>query len=186
LSYRNSNRKLNEQKKYLTYHTTTFIFCGFNALTAAESKIIREVIDSKKQANRPCFLMLMNIIEMMNSMKPALFLRQLKKKNPFSGQGLNGSEHFKRQTKIDTFYSRFQNVGPSKKRLPSQLLQDHDHPKNYKDTAVVLCDENPVDSRFFSRYQNAVNQSILQWVYPINQQSNLYLFGSDSFNTCKG
>jgi hypothetical protein len=167
LSYRIASENLTTEKvSNLPYNH--LYFCGFNALTAAEQKIIEKLLLAKKAT------MLFDADEyyLNDELNEAgLFLRQLKKKPLFSEGFKWIGKHFKAPKKID-IYSVPKNVGQAK--LAGQLLQEMNHPNHFKDTAVVLCDENlliPV----LQSLPDAVNAVNITMGYPINN-SPIYTF----------
>ncbi|MBR9832804.1 hypothetical protein GYB57_11710 [bacterium] len=167
LSYRLAAENLTTEK-VATLSYQHIYFCGFNALTAAEQQIIERLIHAQKAT------MLFDADEyyLNDELHEAgLFLRQLRKKTNFNNGFKWIGQHFKSPKKID-IYSVPKNIGQAK--LAGQLLQEMNHPNNFKDTAVVLCDENlliPV----LQSLPEAVNAVNITMGYPINN-SPIYTF----------
>ncbi len=135
LSYRKAAEELTDERIQRTpYHH--IYFAGFNALTAAEQLIMERFVLAKKAT------MLFDADEyyVKDELHEAgLFMRQLKNKPHFESSFKDLSQHFKSTKKI-TIYAVPKNVGQAK--LAGRLLKEANNKNDYRDTAVVLADEN--------------------------------------------
>ncbi len=135
LSYRKAAEELTDERiQRSPYHH--IYFAGFNALTAAEQLIMERFVLAKKAT------MLFDADEyyVKDELHEAgLFMRQLKNKPHFESSFKDLSKHFKSTKKI-TIYAVPKNVGQAK--LAGRLLKEANSKNDYRDTAVVLADEN--------------------------------------------
>lgn len=135
LSYRKAAEGLTDEKiQRSPYHH--IYFAGFNALTAAEQLIMERFVMAKKAT------MLFDADEyyVKDELHEAgFFMRQLEKKPHFETSFKALSQHFKASKKI-SIYAVPKNVGQAK--LAGKLLKEASSANNYRDTAVVLADEN--------------------------------------------
>lgn len=167
LSYRLAAEELNEEKiNAVPYHH--IYFAGFNALTAAEQLIMERFVLAKKAT----MLFDADAYYVNDPLHEAgLFMRQLKNKPHFKQGFETIGDHFKQDKNI-TIYSVPKNVGQAK--LAGKLLQEANNTNEYRDTAVVLADENlllPV----LQSLPDEVEKVNITMGYPINN-SPIYTF----------
>jgi ATP-dependent helicase/nuclease subunit B len=112
------------------------IFIGFNALNKAEETIITEL----KKQNRAKILWDADAYYLDDKIQESgLFLRQFKKKEVFTPFNWI-SDKFNTEKKNINIYGIPQNIGQAK--YVTSLLNKIDSKSNYRDTCVVLADEN--------------------------------------------
>lgn len=167
LSYRIAANQLSDEKiENSPYHH--IYFAGFNALTAAEQLIMERFVLAKKAT----MLFDADAYYLNDELNEAgLFMRQLKKKPHFEHGFKNIGNHFKSPKNI-TIYAVPKNVGQAK--LTGKLLEEADNSNDYRDTAVVLADENlllPV----LQSLPDEVEKVNITMGYPINN-SPIYTF----------
>ena len=135
LSYRTAAENLTNEKIESTPYQHIY-FTGFNALTTAEQLIMEKYV----AAGKATLLFDSDEYYLNDQIQEAgLFLRQLRKNAHFS-TGFNQIGRYFKQKKNITVYSVAKNIGQAK--LAGQLLKEVDQNNDFKDTAVVLSDEN--------------------------------------------
>tara|TARA_R110002049_G_scaffold166649_5_gene332774 strand:+ start:6837 stop:9629 length:2793 start_codon:yes stop_codon:yes gene_type:complete len=167
LSYRIAAERLSEEKIVNTPYNHIY-FAGFNALTAAEQLIMERFVLAKKAT----MLFDADAYYLNDQLHEAgLFMRQLINKPHFKHGFETVGNHFKKNKNI-TIYSVPKNVGQAK--LAGELLQKANKINEYRDTAVVLADENlllPV----LQSLPDEVEKVNITMGYPINN-SPIYTF----------
>ncbi len=167
LSYRWAVESLNPDK-IIDLPYQKIYFCGFNALTAAEQTIFEQFVENGKAE----IIFDADEYYVNDELQEAgLFLRQLKKKKHFAPFFDTIGKHFQGKKKID-IYAVPKNVGQCK--LAGNLLSTIDSKENFKDTAVVLADENLLLPMLQS-LPDEVNAVNITMGYPLNN-SPIYTF----------